>query len=116
MSSHRVLCVLSHLSRVRLFATLWTVAHQVPLSMGLEYWNQVPFPSQGISQPRNIKNERFLNILNSFTFSHLLYYRIIYVMFSHNIFHLYSLVWIPLKTHPGTKIRDFIWKMIPERK
>ena len=36
------------LSRVRLFATLWTVAHQVPLSMGLsgqEYWSGLPFPS-----------------------------------------------------------------------
>lgn len=26
-------------------------------------------------------------------------------MFSHNLFHLYSLFWIPLKTHPGAKIR-----------
>ena len=28
-------CVLIHFSHVRLFATLWTVAHQTPLSMGL---------------------------------------------------------------------------------
>ena len=28
-------CVLSHFSRVPLFVTLWTVAHQAPLSMGL---------------------------------------------------------------------------------
>ena len=28
------MCVLSWVSRVRLFATPWTVAHQVPLSMG----------------------------------------------------------------------------------
>ena len=27
-------CVLSHFSRVRLFASLWTIAHQAPLSMG----------------------------------------------------------------------------------
>ena len=26
--------VLSHFSRVRLFATLWTVVHQAPLSLG----------------------------------------------------------------------------------
>ena len=35
-------CVLSHLSRVQLFAALWTVAHQAPLSMGFskqEYWS-----------------------------------------------------------------------------
>ena len=38
--------VLSHLSRVRLFKTLWTVAPQAPLSMGFfrkEYWNGLPF-------------------------------------------------------------------------
>ena len=37
------------LSRVRLFTTPWTVAHQVPLSMGIsrqEYWSGLPFPSQ----------------------------------------------------------------------
>ena len=36
------------LSRVRLFATPWTVAHQVSLSMGFprqEYWSGLPFPS-----------------------------------------------------------------------
>ena len=36
------------LSRVRLFATPWTVAHNAPLSMGFsrqEYWSGLPFPS-----------------------------------------------------------------------
>ena len=35
------------LSRVQLFATPWTVAHQTPLSMGFlrqEYWSGLPFP------------------------------------------------------------------------
>ena len=35
-------------SRVRLFVTPWTVAHQAPLSMGFsrqEYWSGLPFPS-----------------------------------------------------------------------
>ena len=44
-----VMCVKS-LSRVRLFATSWTVAHQAPLSMGFsrqEYWSGLPFPSPG---------------------------------------------------------------------
>ena len=43
-------CMLSHFSRVRLFATLWTVACQAPLSMGFsrrEYWSGLPFPSPG---------------------------------------------------------------------
>ena len=38
------------LSRVQLFATLWTVAHQAPLSMGFsrqKYWSGLPFPSPG---------------------------------------------------------------------
>ena len=38
------------LSRVRLFATPWTVAHQAPPSMGFsrqEHWSGVPFPSLG---------------------------------------------------------------------
>ena len=38
------------LSRVRLFATPQTAAHQAPLSMGLsrqEYWSGLPCPSPG---------------------------------------------------------------------
>ena len=38
------------LSRVRVFATPWTVAHQTLLSMGFsrqEYWSGSPFPSPG---------------------------------------------------------------------
>ena len=40
------------LSRVRLFATPWGVAHQVSPSMGFsrqEYWSGLPFPSPGES-------------------------------------------------------------------
>ena len=43
-------CVLSSCSRVWLFLTLWTVAHQAPLSMGFprqEYWSGLPCPSPG---------------------------------------------------------------------
>ena len=38
------------LSRVRLFSTPWTVAHQAPPSMGFsrqQYWNGLPFHSPG---------------------------------------------------------------------
>ena len=38
------------LSRVQLFVTPWTVAYQVPPSMGFsrqEYWSGLPFPSPG---------------------------------------------------------------------
>ena len=44
------LLLFSLLSCVRLFATLWTVARQAPLSIGLsrqEYCSGLPFPSPG---------------------------------------------------------------------
>ena len=40
-------CMLSHFGHVQLFVTLWTVAHQAPLSMGSsrqEYWSGLPCP------------------------------------------------------------------------
>ena len=43
-------CMLSHFNHVGLFATLWTIAHQAPLSIGLhrqEYWTELLFPSSG---------------------------------------------------------------------
>ena len=48
---HYVLhAVLSRFSHVWLFATLWTIVRQAPLSMGFtrqEHWRQLPFPSPG---------------------------------------------------------------------
>ena len=48
-------CVLSH---IWLFETLWTTAHQAPLSMGFfrqEYWSRLPFspPGQILTQGSN---------------------------------------------------------------
>ena len=40
-------CMLSHFSRVQLCETVWTVAHQAPLSMGFsrpEFWSGLPCP------------------------------------------------------------------------
>ena len=46
-----------HISCVQLFVTLWTVARQVPLSVGFprqEHWSGLPCPPpRGSSQPRN---------------------------------------------------------------
>ena len=42
--------MLSRFSHVQLFVTLWTVALQAPLSMGLfrqEYWSGLPCPPPG---------------------------------------------------------------------
>ena len=44
------MCRLSCFSRVQLCVTLWTMAHQGPLSMGLcrqEHWSGLPFPLPG---------------------------------------------------------------------
>ena len=52
--SHDWACLLSHLSRVRLFLKPWTVAHHVPQSAGLsrqEYWSGCRFLLQGPSWP-----------------------------------------------------------------
>ena len=46
--------MLSWFSCVQLFVTLWTVAHQVPLSMGFsrqECWSGLPCPLQGLLNP-----------------------------------------------------------------
>ena len=48
------------LSRVRLFATPWTVAYQAPPSMGFsrqECWSGLPFPSPGDLPDPGIKPE-----------------------------------------------------------
>ena len=50
-------CMLSHFSCVQLYVTLWTVAHQAPLSMEFsrqEYWGGNAMPSaRGSSQSRD---------------------------------------------------------------
>ena len=49
-------CMLSHFTHAWLFATIWTIAHQAPLSMGFsrqEYWNGLPCPPPGdLPNPR----------------------------------------------------------------
>ena len=51
-------CVLSHFSYVPVFATLWTIAHQAPLSMrssNQEYWSGLPCPPPGNPPDTRIK-------------------------------------------------------------
>ena len=62
----RYACMLSLFSHVRLFVTLWTVAHQAPLSMGFtrqEYWSGLPCPFQGIF-PTHKSNLHLLSLLH----------------------------------------------------
>ena len=50
------MCYVCVLSRVWLFVTPWTIAHQAPLSMRFsrqDYWSGLPFPSPGdLPDPR----------------------------------------------------------------
>ena len=53
------------LSRVRLFATPWTAAHQAPPSMGFsrqEYWGGVPLPSPSSSTEKWKSDKRSGNV------------------------------------------------------
>jgi len=56
MAQKEHVCKLSCFSCVWLFATLWPIAHQPPLSMGFssqEYWSGLPCPPPGyLSHPR----------------------------------------------------------------
>ena len=59
MFTRNLLCVkvkVKSLSRVRLFATPWTIAYQAPPSLGFsrqECWSGLPFPSPGdLPNPR----------------------------------------------------------------
>ena len=48
MRESEMQCMLSHFSHLLLFATLWTIDHQAPVSMGFsrqEYWSGLPCPS-----------------------------------------------------------------------
>ena len=53
-------CVLSCVSCVRLFVTLWTTARQAPLSVGFyrkEYWSGLPCPPPGVLPDSGIDPE-----------------------------------------------------------
>ena len=56
-------CMLSLFSHVQLLATLWTVARQAPLSMGVsrqEYWSGLPCPPPGDLPNQRIKSESLM--------------------------------------------------------
>ena len=56
--------MLSHFSRVGVFVTPWTVAHQVPLSMGFsrqEYWSRLPWSPPGIFLTQELNSCLFMS-------------------------------------------------------
>ena len=62
------------LSRVRMFLTPWTVAHQAPLSVRFsrqEYWSGLPFPTPGDHPNPGIKSSASALQEDSLPVSHL---------------------------------------------
>ena len=58
------MCVCVTLSHIQLFATLWTTAHQAPLSMGFprqEYWSGLPLPTLGDLPSPGIEPESLMS-------------------------------------------------------
>ena len=107
-------CLLSRFSRVRLFLTLWTIAHQAPLSMGFssqEYWSGLPgpplgdLPDTGIDLPflqllhcRRIlyhwatgEENTVMHVINTFTDISALIAKFLWNIF-HNIYSLWKFV------------------------
>ena len=61
------MCVPSHFSHAWLFETLWTVAHQAPLSTGFsrqEHWSGLPCPPSGVLLTQGL-NTCLLPLLHS---------------------------------------------------
>ena len=60
--------VLSRFSRTRFFATIWTIAHYIPLSMGFsrqEYWSGLPCPPPGDLSNPGIEPASFVSSVQS---------------------------------------------------
>ena len=53
--------MLSRFGHVQIFVTPWSVAYQVPLSMGFSSWNGLPFPSAGDLPDSGIKLESLMS-------------------------------------------------------
>ena len=57
-------------------ASLWTIAHQAPLSMGFsrqEYWRELPFPTPGIFHTQGLNLQLF----------HCLHWQVVFFFFNH---------------------------------
>ena len=55
------MCTKSHVSRVRVFMTLWIVAHQAPPFIRQEYWSGLPCPPPGDLPHPGIQPESFMS-------------------------------------------------------
>ena len=66
-------CLLSSFSHVWLFATLWTIAHQAPLSMRFsrqKYWNGLPCPPPGDLLDPRIEPQSFVSCISKWILCH----------------------------------------------
>ena len=66
--------VLCHFSHVQLFATIWTIPHQAPLSMGFssqEYWSELPCPPTGnLPWPRDQTHTSYISCIGRQVLNH----------------------------------------------
>ena len=66
-------CVLSCFSCVWLFVTVWTVAHQDPLSMGFfrqGYWSELPCPPPGIFPTQGLNPHLLYHLVGRWVLYH----------------------------------------------
>ena len=84
-------CVFSHFSHVRLFATLWTVAHQAPLSVGCHALLLADIPNSGI-EPASPSSQADSLLLS--------YWRSLLNLLLPNIFRFLK-VSVPMKNWPA---------------
>ena len=90
--------MLSHFSRVRLFVTFWTVAHQAPLSMGFsrqEYWSGWTCSPPGDLCDPGIKPVSHISCIDSQVLYLLaLLDMILYTLYTYIYTHTYTLYYI----------------------
>ena len=96
------MCVhmLSCFNHVQLFMTLWTVAHQAPLSMGFsrqEYWSGLP-SSRGSSRPKDHIQVSFVSCIGRQILYHWCYLGSTYIYLREHIYLLEHSYFLELMT------------------
>ena len=85
-------CVCCHFILVWLFATLWTVAHQAPPSMGFsrqEYWSRLSCPPPGnLPDPRDRTCVPYVSCIGRCVLYHQLHLRNLYI-YTHTYIHIH---------------------------
>ena len=107
-------CVLSHFGHFRLFVILWTVAFQVPLSMGFtrqEYWSGLPCPLQSDLPNPGIEVGSLALQVKSLPLSH---WESLYVEYIQlNVQHCSTIIKFNIYMNTRNTIMDFYFQVWP---